>query len=805
MKLTHILTVLLALLPLGAAAQERSVELSVAVKSIDGDVLTGQSLELTQTDFEVGYGSLRLNAEGICKVKIYPGNHHLSIVREGFKPYATDFAVDAAEKSFSIDVTLAEATRSPFALMATQRHDVFSGRNDLDVQWNTEAPAFFDDFESYSPFAITFGDWTGIDADDEIAAPLVGSYPNRGVKQYAQIINPLTATPTWWYDYPILRPYSGQQYVGFTRTSSGNPNDDWLISPVITPGQENVLSFFAKAADQYNERFMVYATTVVDNPRPEDFVRLDKGNYESADYRGWKNYVYALDGYAGQAMRFAIRYVSDAGRYGAFMLMLDDVYVGQRKGSSLAARVAASPHNPYEQFKIYLDGTLAATTDSYCTTLTDLPAGKHTVGVQAVYRAAESEIVECEVDLDASSYARLQFDVSADSKLSPEGTVITLLNRTSAESYNLTVAAGKAEIPSLPFGLYTANIAQGAYLEYLADIDLKADTVIAVALTDNIIDPYNIMAVTDDDVITIRWNQQQIFSDSFEDYEDFARISFGEWRTVDDGLPTYPIGLGGASTIVSFPGSGNATNPAAIPPLVFNPWNTVPAMLPSDPAIAAPTGDKTIVFFSAQRARSDKWLISPEIEIGNDFVFDVTAKGYAAFYPEVMEFCVSTSGANPSDFTVLSEANPLTSESWTKYRSSLEAYAGQKVRLAVHYISTDAFLAQVDDFTVGPADGQGETLDYGNVLHYEIYLDGTLVGTTETPEYTFTALEGSHTVGICAVYQNGSSQIVNYEFSAQAAVEITGVENVAMPGFDILGRPAAKGLIISNGRKYIAR
>ena len=54
----------------------------------------------------------------------------------------------------------------------------------------------------------------------------MGSYPNRGIMQYAQIINPLTVVPTWWYDYPILRPYGGQQYVGFTRTSSGNANDE---------------------------------------------------------------------------------------------------------------------------------------------------------------------------------------------------------------------------------------------------------------------------------------------------------------------------------------------------------------------------------------------------------------------------------------------------------------------------------------------------------------------------------------------------------------------------------------------------
>ena len=180
-----------------------------------------------------------------------------------------------------VSVTLVEKTRNPFALNTSLVHDAYSGKNSIEMSWNVEPPVFFDDFESYEPFAIQFGEWTGIDGDDEFTAPLLGSYPNRGVKQYAQIINPLTVIPTWWYDYPILRPYSGNQYAGFIRTNSGNANDDWLISPVITPGIDNVLQFMVKAADRFTERFQVYVTTKTDNPQASDFVRIDQGNYET--------------------------------------------------------------------------------------------------------------------------------------------------------------------------------------------------------------------------------------------------------------------------------------------------------------------------------------------------------------------------------------------------------------------------------------------------------------------------------------------------------------------------------------------
>ena len=779
--------ILLFMLVLPTTAQNRNIQLTIEVTSVEGDNLEGQPLTLMHTGYQVSYGSLKLNAEGICKLKIYAGDHNLSVVRDGFETVSYDFTVADTETEKTVSVVLSEKTRTPFALTAKTSHDVFTGKNSVSVTWNREAPAFFDDFESYSPFAVSFGEWTGIDADQEAAAPLVGTYPNRGVMQYAQIINPLTVTPTWWYDYPILRPYSGQQYVGFTRTSSGNQNDDWLISPAITVGTDNVLQFMGKAADRFPERFMVYVTEKIDNPQQTDFVRIVKDNFETADYTGWHQYSYDLSQYAGRTIKFAIRYISHYNYYGAFMLMVDDVYVGQEQLDSDGSRQKArrlvqtrkSPANPNERFNVYLDNQFVGTTEGYDYTFDDVASGNHTFGIQALYIKAKSEMATQAFEIPAADYAHVTFHVTANSLLSADGQQISVTSLATTETYQLTVVGGKAEIPSLQKGQYVVNVAKGAFNEYLETITVSGDATIDIELSDQILQPYNITADADDNGnYTLRWNQDIIFSDSFEDYDDFATGSFGEWLSIDkDQMPVYPIALGAASNIVSFPGSGTGSNPKAIAPMVFNPWNTTPAMLPTDPAIAAPTGEKTVIFFSAQQARNDKWLISPPISIHENYQLSLKAKGYTSMYPESMEFCVSEEGStNPSDFTVLSTASPLGSEQWTLYTTDLSQFVGKTVRLAVHYTSNDAFLAQIDDFTVGPESGQGEIVDYGNVVRFDIYLDGKKVGESQTPTFVLSGLsEGSHVVGIRAIYKNGESELVEYVINVA-----TGISHVSL-------------------------
>lgn len=811
---------LLLLQALAVQAQTRSTQLTIQVNSVEGDDLDGQAVTLLQTDFQVSYGTLRLNGEGTCTLKVYPSGHRLTIEREGFAPLNHDFTVGADEVQKTVTVTLAEKTRTPFALTAKTLHNVFSGTNSLKLSWNREAPAFFDDFESYEPFAVSFGQWTGIDADLEAAAPLVGAYPNRGVMQYAQIINPLTVTPTWWYDYPILRPYSGQQYVGFTRTSSGNQNDDWLISPAITVGTDNVLTFMGKAADQFPERFMVYVTEKVDNPVQDDFTRIDKDNYETADYRGWHQYSYDLSPYAGKQLKFAIRCISHYNRYGSFMLMIDDVYVGQvQEDEVLASRADGknhlsrkSPANPNEHFNVYLDGTLAGTTDGYELLIPEVTGGKHLVGVQAAYIAAQSELTTIQVDVPAGPFASVTFNVLANSVLTPDGQTLSLTSLSTSETYELTISSGKATVPSLPYGPYVIDVAEGAFEEYQQTIQVNGDTAFDIVLNDRIIAPYNITATANEEgTYTLRWNQELIFSDSFEDYDDFATGSFGGWKTVNvDQFPCYPIALGSMTNIVSFPGSGTAANPTAIAPMVFNPYATEPAMMPTDQAIAAPTGVKTIIFFSAQQHRNDKWLISPLLDIHEDYKLTVKAKGYTSMYPESLEFCVSEGGDQPTDFMVLSSVDQLSAEQWSIYETDLAVYAGQTIRLAVHYTSNDAFLAQIDDFTVGPENGQGETVDYGNVIRFEIFLDGTLIGESTTPSFTLPPLSGgSHTIGIRAIYQSGQSEFTEYTINATGIAHLPVQPRQAWEGatalFNLQGQQVRGGghglyLIRQNGK-----
>lgn len=814
MRKTRFLFLLLLLLTLSltAAGQQRNKLLTIRVTSVEGDRLEGQPLTLMQTDYEVSYGTLNLDAEGTCSLKVYGGSHRLIIERAGFNTLQYDFVVADEATEATVQVTLTEQTRQPYALTVEVDHDVYSGQNGLRLTWNTEKPVFFDDFESYEPWAITFGEWTGIDADESAAAPLVGNYPNRGVMQYAQIINPLKVEPTWWYDYPILRPYEGQQYVGFTRTNSGEANDDWLISPAITVGNENVLQFMGKAADQFTERFMVYVTTQTDNPRQEDFVRLDKGNFETADYRGWHQYSYDLSAWAGQEIKFAIRYISDYNRYRSFMLMVDNVYVGQAGAAAARRATRRSPANPNEYFTIVLDGNDVGTTTSYSYIINNVSDGHHEVGVRATYIAAESDVTTVAVDVPgADAFGRVTFSVTAQSKLGPDGQQLVLVSHATADSYTLTVSDGQASVASLPFGSYELHVAEGAFESYNQTIEVQGDTAVEIVLKDRILDPWNITVTQGDDgSLSLRWNQELMFSDSFEDYDDFATGSFGEWLTIDrDQQPVYPIALGSATNIVSFPGSGTATNPTAIAPMVFNPWKTSPAMLPTDPAIAAPTGDKSIIFFSPQRTTADKWLISPLLDIHENYVLLVTAKGYSELYPESIEFCISNGSTRPDDFTTVSSVKKLSSTEWTIYSTDLSVYAGEQVRLAVHYTSTDAFLAQIDDFTVGPEDGHGETVDYGNIVRFDIYIDGVKVGESDVPQYVITALDkGSHVIGIQAVYQNGMSAITEYVIENMTAIRTIGTTTEGTDGHltDLLGRRVVMpkhGIYLWNGKKVI--
>lgn len=776
MKRLSIIFTLFALCGLfgSLSAQTRDNKMTINVKTVTGESVEGLVVGLKIPDWGFTYSTSEttLSADGQCTLNVYSATHRIVVEKEGYAVYDETVEVTG---DITLDIELQEAVRQPFSLTGSIEHDVFTGKNDVTLTWNKEKPAFFDDFEGHADWSISFGDWTGIDNDKLAAAILAGSYNNRGALQYATIVNPLTVVPTWWYEYPVLRPYSGNQYVGFVRTNSGEANDDWLISPTITVGNDNILRFMAKAADVYAERFQVGITTV-ENPTADDFTIISAGNYETVEYEEWVAKEYDLSAYAGQAVKIAIHYIANANRYGAFMLMVDDFYVGQPSyydETFKLRRVQKSPANPNEKFEIYQDGTKVGETESYSYTLENVEEGNHTFGVKAVYRLTETEISTMELAISNENCHRVTLNVTTNNEVSADGLDVDILNMDNGDLISTKVQDGKIVLESLPAGKYTLSIENPVYDTYREEIVVSDDMDKNIELKEHLFLPYNITVdLTEEGTVydaLVKWNQDLGFSDSFEDYGDFVTGEFGEWLTVDnDKLPVYPIALGSASNIVSFPGSGDAYNPTAIAPMVFNPYKTVPAMAPTDPAIMAPTGDKTVIFFSPQMAQADKWLISPAQTIRDGYVWQLTAKAYAQ-YPETVRFCISTS-QNLDSFTVLDEVE-LPYDEWTVYTLDLSAYAGQTVYLAVNYISTDAFLAQVDDFYVGPSDDSDSKVDVGNVLHYEVYLDGELKGEPQETQFAFTGLTaGEHTVGIKAVYKSGVSEMAEYTFNAQSGV-----------------------------------
>lgn len=776
MKRLSIIFTLFALCGLfgSLSAQTRDNKMTINVKTVTGESVEGLvvGLEIPDWGFTYSTSETTLSADGQCTLNVYSATHRIVVEKEGYAVYDETVEVTG---DITLDIELQEAVRQPFSLTGSIEHDVFTGKNDVTLTWNKEKPAFFDDFEGHPDWSISFGDWTGIDNDKQAAAILAGSYNNRGALQYATIVNPLTVVPTWWYEYPVLRPYSGNQYVGFVRTNSGEANDDWLISPTITVGNDNILRFMAKAADVYAERFQVGITTV-ENPTADDFTIISAGNYETVEYEEWVAKEYDLSAYAGQAVKIAIHYIANANRYGAFMLMVDDFYVGQPSyydETFKLRRVQKSPANPNEKFEIYQDGTKVGETESYSYTLENVEEGNHTFGVKAVYRLTETEISTVELAISNENCHRVTLNVTTNNEVSADGFDVDILNMDNGDLISAKVQDGKIVLESLPAGKYTLSIENPVYDTYREEIVVSDDMDKNIELKEHLFLPYNITVdLTEEGTVydaLVKWNQDLGFSDSFEDYGDFVTGEFGEWLTVDnDKLPVYPIALGSASNIVSFPGSGDAYNPTAIAPMVFNPYKTVPAMAPTDPAIMAPTGDKTVIFFSPQMAQADKWLISPAQTIRDGYVWQLTAKAYAQ-YPETVRFCISTS-QDLDSFTVLDEVE-LPYDEWTVYTLDLSAYAGQTVYLAVNYISTDAFLAQVDDFYVGPSDDSDSKVDVGNVLHYEVYLDGELKGEPQETQFAFTGLTaGEHTVGIKAVYKSGVSEMAEYTFNAQSGV-----------------------------------
>ena len=746
-----------------------SYTLSLKVSAVTGENLTGTPVSLEHVDYGLQYPEGYLSSTGEVRFdQVFEGANLLKIEKDGLAIYEKVLDIT---KDTQLEVILQEDVRNPYALKSSVLHNPKTGDTQILLNWNEETDYFFDDFESYEPFAIEFSPWTGIDVDQFPAANLTGNYPNRGLNQYATIFNPLEIDPPVWYEYPVLRPYSGKQYAGFIRTANEAANNDWLISPKIKVGVNNVVRFLAKAGDAMDERFKVYISTK--GTEINDFVQLTTGNYESVNYKAWKKIEYNLSAYEGKDIYIAIQYISRA----CFMLMVDDFYVGPSSINPSKARRRASFANVYpEKFALYVDGDSIGTTLNTSHSFKGLAPGEHTLGVKAIYRVSSSDVSTLGVNMPGpSSFAEVTFNFASNG-VSPDGCFVNFIGRgDNKEMFTDTIKDGKTYLKAMMKGEYLVSMDSEDFEPFSELVTISENRVVNVALKEKIVKPYNITvdmtvnASTQKTDALVRWNQYLGWSDNFESYDNFVQ-SFGDWTTVDaDGMTTYAVSFAGAE--VSFPGVKGK-----MPCLIFNAKATKPSMY-EDGAARAPEGDKCVAFFSAEAGQSNDWLISPKQRIREGYVVRFLAKSYTSMYTEKIRIMISES----KDIESFTELDMVTlSDSWYEYQVDLSAYAGKDVYLAVNYVSYDAFFSLLDSFYVGPAEDSG-TENTGSAT-YDIYLNGTKLGNTKDCSYTISSLDdGSYTVGVVAVYKSGESEMSEYSFT----VDKSAVSGVAKPDIRI--------------------
>ncbi|HIZ26359.1 MAG TPA: T9SS type A sorting domain-containing protein [Candidatus Barnesiella merdipullorum] len=785
----------------GAVMAQQTVSLSLQVTAVTGEDMGGTPFYLERTESGLVYERV-LSANGTYTERnIYPGIHRLVIEKDGLKTY--DNAALDIQSDTVLKIVMEEPVRTPYNLQASLAHDPKTGTNDASLVWNEETDYFFDNFEDYTSFTLDLSPWTGIDKDQESAAVLMqGGYPNSGLKQYATIVSPDEAYVnvsdggdpyplSWWFYAPQLRAYSGKKYMGFIRTASGTTNNDWAITPQIHVGVNNVVRFKAKAADAPTERFKVWISTT--GTDESNFMPLTQGNYESVEWSTWSTIEYDLSKYEGQDVYIAIQYITQAG----WMLMVDDFFVGPSKlnPSLVKARLprairhrSVSANDDPQSYTVYLDDREVGSVQTNSFFFENLAAGTHTLGVKAIYKVSESSLATTQIEVpEASAYADVKVQVSVNGG-SSEGIAVSYLSG----SYQVTdtLVSGLSHFASLPKGEYVIGINDDRYQPLDTLINIDRDMTVDLALVERITNPYNLSVDftyhddTETTDATFRWNQDLGWSDSFEEYDDFA-THFGDWVTYDlDRLQHYMLSVNGQN--VTFPGFDDGESPV----FIFNPEATTPPCN-VDGYLNTLWGKKYVMFFGVQRATSNDWLIAPKQKINEGYVVRFYVHVYGnpgetTGIPETIRVLASETSTDDSSFTELYKCT-FEEGGWYEVTVDLPDYVNREIYLAINYVSNDGWMLKVDNFYVGPAD-DAPAPEVGNAT-YNVYLNGETKATAITDNfYTFESLpDGTYTAGVKAVYESGESDLVEYLFTTQYSA----LESVAVPAVKVCARDRA--------------
>jgi len=241
--------------------------------------------------------------------------------------------------------------------------------NDIELSWTAPTETSdetYDGFEYYESFTIdNFGDWTMIDGDESSTYSISADYDNANSPAAFQVF----CTSEAGINNDAINPYQGKKEL-FCFNAVNPPNNDWLISPILT-GDAQTISFYAKSAtDEYGmERLTVYYST--SGTETSDFIKISEGDYMEIP-ASWTKYTFTLP---EGAIYFALQCTSND----AFILMLD------------AFTFTVTPPE-FVGYNVYRNDEMINSTIVTSNSYTDakLEDGTYTYQVSAIYDKGES-------------------------------------------------------------------------------------------------------------------------------------------------------------------------------------------------------------------------------------------------------------------------------------------------------------------------------------------------------------------------------------------------------------------------------
>lgn len=355
-------------------------------------------------------------------------------------------------------------------------------------------------------------------------------------------------------------------------------------------------------------------------------------------------------------------------------------------------------------------------------------------------------------------------------------------------------AQGKVLFADVWKGLYKVEITLKGFGDYVAESeDFSTENSYDKSnyvLKEYIVNPFNLEVVKTgkERERKFNWNVTDCLFDDFEACIDFAVNPEGSvgWTYVDgDGQET--IEINGVKYI-------NATLPKAY--MAFNPYATDPNIAFQDPAIRPYSGEKYLAAFPVRSGANDDYIISPELNFKNDFVFKFYAKSYTDQYGlERVNVGYSVTDNQPESFIRLNGDTPMEvpAGDWKEYKYTIPA--GAKY-VTVNCVSDNAFIFMVDDVFIGMELPEGVEPDkMKEDIAFEVYLDGKKLQTTKQTGYLLSGLEkGKHTAGVKAVFSSLITPMVETEFIVE---EESGLEENRMDAVVLFPNPAKDIVTVS--------